>query len=160
MSTGRQGRAGTFLRRARDLALTLSVFGGVQILLSLSLWPILFRSHPQGFAMALTLVGFGGWFAAFVTSFRRTRLPRSTGEAYAANSGAAEPGPSSLGPPNMIGEDDSTMTERLKTQVDRTGCGTVLFLSGLLPLGLAFVLRIQADMQSGKTWNEIFPTVP
>jgi hypothetical protein len=160
MSTGGQERAASILIRARGFALTLLVFGGAQIVLSLVLWPLLFWSHPQGFAMALTLVGFGGWFAAFITSFRRTRFPRAPEEVFAGNSAAPQLSSSSGRPLKETDTDDTTPVGTLKTQVNRIGCGTVLFLSGLLPLGLAFVLRIQADMQSGKTWNEIFPTVP
>jgi hypothetical protein len=35
-----------------------------------------------------------------------------------------------------------------------------MFLSSLIPLVLAFILRVQADMQSGKTWSDIFPALP
>ena len=52
------------------------------------------------------------------------------------------------------------LAPRLQEQIGRFGCGTVIFLSSLLPLALAFALRVQADMQSGKTWDDIFPTMP
>jgi hypothetical protein len=40
------------------------------------------------------------------------------------------------------------------------GCGTLFFLSGLAVLALAFVLRVRADMQTGMTWSDLFPTGP
>jgi hypothetical protein len=49
---------------------------------------------------------------------------------------------------------------KLHAQVSGAGCATNLFLSGLLTLGLAFVLRVRADMQTGMTWNDIFPIGP
>jgi hypothetical protein len=137
---------------ARDLALTILLFGGAQILLSLLLWPALFRSHPQGFSMALSLVGFGGWFVGFASSIgaRRAMARQATARQPGAAEQAATETPEAALP----------LADRLKGQVQRSGCGTVLFLSSLLPLALAFVLRVQADMRSGKTWNDIFPSMP
>ena len=147
------------LSSARDLALVTLAFGGIQTLVSLIVWAVLFRSQPQGFSMALTLVGFGGWFIAFTSSFKtRRRAPWGQG--------------SSQQPPGRVppaGDAPSTGEESpaahplvgaAQAQMGRFGCGTVLFLSSLIPLGLAFVLRVQADMQSGKTWSDIFPALP
>jgi hypothetical protein len=136
----------------RDLALCILILGGAQILLSLLLWPALFRSHPQGFSMALSLVGFGGWFVGFASSIgaRRAMARRAT---------APEPGALEQ-PPTDTPEAAQPLVARLKGQIERCGCGTVLFLSSLVPLALAFALRVQADMQSGKTWSDIFPSMP
>ena len=50
--------------------------------------------------------------------------------------------------------------DKLMERISSVGCGTVLFLSGLVLLVLAFVLRVRADMQTGLTWGDIFPTGP
>jgi len=63
-------------------------------------------------------------------------------------------------PPTETSEAAYPLVARLKGQIERCGCGTVLFLSSLVPLALAFALRIQADMRSGKTWSDIFPSMP
>jgi len=135
--------------RARDLAVNVLVFGGSQFLLAALFWQILFRSHPQGFALGLTLVGFGSWALAFLTSSRgRYRRPTM---------GMTRMAPQPTGPTQRS---EGPATEKLREQLGTAGCGTVLFLSGLVSLGLAFVLRVRADMQSGLTWSDIFPTGP
>jgi hypothetical protein len=164
MSTGLRKTGATVLRGVRDLVLVVLAFGGIQLLLSVGVWAALFRSRPQGFSMALTLVGFGGWFFAFTASFSsRRRVPWTQGTSQ------QPPGRLSIGrdtPP--LGEGRSTepaapaaspLVGAAQAQIGRFGCGTVLFLSSLIPLGLAFTLRVQADMQSGKTWNDIFPAL-
>lgn len=148
-----QSTAQSLIKRLRDLALTVLVLGGAQILLSFLLWLMLFRSHVLGFSMALTLVGFGGWFIGFVSSIgvRRGMPQRSA----ARQPDAPEERPSGSAP-----RVTHPWVERFQEQIERSGCGTVLLLSSLLPLALAFALRLQADMQSGKTWNDIFPKMP
>jgi hypothetical protein len=139
------------VRNLRDLALTFLIIGCAQILLSLIPWQIVFRSHPLGFSMALSLIGFGGWFIGFAASFGARRAP--PGHALARQTSASDPSP---------GEERETahpLVARLRACIGRSGCGFVLFLSSLLPLALAFVLRLQSDMRSGKTWNEIFPVM-
>ena len=139
------------VKRLRDLALTVLALGSVQILLSFLVWWALFRSNPQGFSMALTLVGFGGWFIAFASSVGARR--------GMARQATAHPGAPQR-PPAGAPVAAVPLASRLQEQIGRFGCGTVIFLSSLLPLALAFALRVQADMQSGKTWNDIFPTMP
>ena len=55
---------------------------------------------------------------------------------------------------------DSPATSKLQEQLGSASVSTVLFFSGLLVLGQAFVLRERAEMQSGMTWSDIFPTEP
>jgi len=43
------------------------------------------------------------------------------------------------------------------SKVQRAGCGFVLFLSSIIPLGLAFILRVRADLRAGMTWSDLFP---
>ena len=137
--------------RARDLAVNVLVFGGVQILLALLFWQVLFRSHPQGFALGLTLVGFGSWALSFFTSSRRRRWPTPSGMGFPQQA---------LQPKARTAQPDKPSTSKLQEQLGSAGCGTVLFLSGLVSLGLAFALRVRADMQTGMTWSDIFPTGP
>ena len=44
------------LRELRDFGLTALIFGGAQVLLSLPVWAILFRNHPVGLSMALSMI--------------------------------------------------------------------------------------------------------
>ena len=152
MSIGWRNTVHNWMCSARDLALSILILGGAQILLSLLLWPALFRSHPQGFSMALSLVGFGGWFVGFASSLgaRRAMAHRAT----ARQPGAVEQ------PSTEPSEAAHPLMDRFKGQIGRSGCGTVLFLSSLVPLALAFALRLQADMRSGKSWSDIFPSMP
>lgn len=147
MSTGERKTEYSLKVRARDLAVNVLFFGAAQIALALLLWQILFRSHPQGFAMGLTLVGFASWALAFMTSSRGRPMGR----------GMARPSPQ---PQGRATQPDSSSPSKLQAQLGSAGCGTVLFLSGLASLGLAFTLRVRADMQAGMTWSDIFPTGP
>lgn len=131
--------------RLRDLALTLLVVGGIQILLSLPVWALLFRSYPLGFSMALSLIGFASWLLASLLSFGLGRRP----------TGGTLPDRSPLGASGT-----NPFVDHIQTQLDRSGCGFMLFLSSVIPLGLAFVLRLHADLQAGRTWNDIFPPLP
>ena len=152
MSSRWQSTAQSLIKRLRDLALTVLVFGVAQILISFLLWLMFFRSHLQGFSMALTLVGFGGWFIGFVASIgvRRGMSQRS----------AARQPDAPERPAASASRATHPWVERFQEQIEGSGCSTVLLFSSLLPLALAFVLRLQADMQSGKTWNDIFPKMP
>lgn len=147
-----QGTAQSLMKRLLDLVLTTLVLGGVQILLSLLVWLLLFRSHVLGFSMALTLVGFGGWFIGFASSFGARR---GMSQRYTARQPDARERP-----PTSALRVAHPLADRFQEQIERSGCGTILFFSSLLPLALAFVLRLQADLQSGKTWNDIFPKMP
>ena len=153
MSSRWQQTALNLMKHLRDLVLTALILGSIQLLLAVLPWLALFRAYPHGFSMALTLVGFGGWFIAFATSIgvRRTMSRRP----------ATVRPPSAVGqPPGSVPKISNPLVVRFQEQFERSGCGTILFLSSLMPLVLAFVLRLQADMQSGKTWNDIFPTMP
>jgi hypothetical protein len=145
MSTDRRKWTRTALGRLRDLALTLLVVGGIQILLSLPVWALLFRLYPLGFSMALSLIGFASWLLASLLSFGLGRRP----------TGGPLPDRSLPGIPGA-----NPFVDHIQTQLDRSGCGFVLFLSSVIPLGLAFVLRVHADLQAGRTWNDIFPPLP
>ena len=151
MSTGARNSEPSIAIRARDLAANVFIFGGAQILLALLFWQTLFRSHPQGFAMGLTLVGFGSWTISLLTSSRRRRWSTPSGMGFPQQ--APQPKASTQ-------RSDGPTTTKLQEQLGSAGCGTVLFLSGLVSLGLAFALRVRADMQTGKTWSDIFPTGP
>lgn len=143
----------SFRDRARDVAVNVLAFAAAQVLLALFFWQLLFRSHPQGFALGLTLVGFASWAIAFMTSFRRPSRARSPLETTLVSRTREPAGGASRGgeiPPRG----------KLHAQLLNVGCSTVLFLSGLISLGLAFALRVRADMQMGKTWSDIFPTGP
>jgi hypothetical protein len=104
--------------------------------------------------MGLTLAGFGSWAIAFMTSSRRPRgraiTPQETW--LGSRTDETSTGASSRG--------KAPAPEGLQARLQRTGCSTVLFLSGLIALVLAFVLRVRADMQAGLTWSDIFPTGP
>jgi hypothetical protein len=136
----------------RDLALSVLVIGCTQVVLSLIPWLLLFRDHPQGLSMALSLSGFGGWIVGFASTVGagRTQPSRSKARQQSAPdhspTDAADVAPSPL--------------DGLRRRIERAGCGLTLFLSSILPLALAFFLRLQADLQSGKTWEDIFPTLP
>ena len=149
MSTGERIPERPFWVRARDLALNVLVFAGVEILLALLFWQLIFRSHPQGFAMGLTLVGFGSWALAVLAGSRGSSV---RGARYGTASMDAPPAP---GAPARL-----SSREKLVERMSNIGCGTLFFLSGLAVLALAFVLRVRADMQAGMTWSDLFPTGP
>ena len=149
MFTGERIPERPFWHRARDLALNVLVFAGLQILLALLFWQLFFRSHPQGFAMGLTLVGFGSWALAMLAGSRGRSI---RGARYSTASMAPPP---ELSPPAHL-----SSREKLMERISNVGCGTLFFLSGLAVLALAFVLRVRADMQTGMTWSDLFPTGP
>jgi hypothetical protein len=133
----------------RDFAVTILIVGGIQVLVGLFLWPIVFRKQPAGLSMALSAVGFGCWVFAFGASFadrRRRRL------ADLSMAGAA--------PPPLSDAPGGTLMNQMQEQVRRSGCGFVLLAASMIPLGIALVLRIQYDMRAGYTLREIFPPMP
>jgi hypothetical protein len=138
--------------RARDLALTVLALGSVQIVLSLLLWLAILRAQPLGFSMALSLVGFGGWFVALGSTLGAQRSTRDRGRSRRPSAPKQNPADVPTAMPLWVA--------KIRELIERSGCGLVLFLSGLIPLGLAFYLRLQADMRLGKTWSDIFPTLP
>lgn len=129
--------------RARDLALNVLIMGGGEVLLALVVWPLLFRKYPQGFSMALSLVGFSVWAIAFVTSLGRHGSPMVRGSASDGESDSFSESPLSVRLPQRF----------------QLGCGLPFFLSSFIPLTLAFILRVRADLQAGYTWNDLFPTL-
>ena len=147
-----QDKARNILRHVRDLALAVLVIGGAQIALSLIPWLALLRSQPLGFSMALSIVGFGGWFLGFATSIGVRRASPGRVSVRQPSPDAQSPAEAPRMPRSLIDE--------FRDRIGRAGCGLVLFLSSLLPLALAFGLRLQADLQSGKTWSDIFSTLP
>ena len=154
MSTGERKMENSIWVRARDLTANVIIFGAAQLLLALFFWQLFFRSHPQGFAMGLTLVGFASWAIAFMTSSRRPRSRSLSPLEASLGSRAREP---SADAPQR---GDAPARGRLQARLQGAGCSTVLFLSGLISLGLAFALRVRADLQTGKTWSDIFPIGP
>lgn len=133
------------LKSLRDLALTILVFGSILVLISLILWPILFRRGAIGLSMALSLVGFGSWLLSFILSIgdrrRQRRMMSSLNELSA---------PDQAGP----------FLDSILGQTEQSGCGFILLLSSLVPLGIAFAIRLQADLRAGMTLKEIFPPMP
>jgi len=148
MTTGGRKPKQGFWVRARDQAITVLIYIAVQIVLALIFWQLLFRSRDQGFALGLTLVGFASWALLFVTGFRARSRPRTQQEAW-------------LGAQTSEPQDNASPTRgKLLSNLETVGCGTALFLSGLITLALALVLRVHADMQTGKTLSDIFPSGP
>jgi hypothetical protein len=129
------------LHKASRTLVVIAVVGGAQVLLSLLVWQMLFRNYPLGFSMGLTLVGFASWFLSFLLGF-----------------GGRHPAATPSGPTPLPG----TLSQRqalnkLGGQNDRGGCGCLLFAASLIPLVIAFIIRVQADMGAGKSWQDIFP---
>jgi hypothetical protein len=153
MSSGERKTERSFRDRARDLAINVLAFEAAQILLALLFWQLLFRTHPQGFALGLTLVGFACWAISFMTSFRRPIRMMSPLEA-SLGSRTRQPSP---GEPRRARSADGG---KWQARLQSAGCSTVLFLSGLISLALAFALRVRADMRMGMTWSDIFPIGP
>ena len=129
----------------RDFALTVLVVGAVQILIGLILWPLVFRDHPLGLSMALSLVGFASWLVSFIMSLGERRRRR-----FGDDPGLAPP-EGFKGPPILDG---------MQSQVQRSGCGFLLLVGSLLPLGIAFALRLRADLQAGMSIRTLFPPMP
>jgi hypothetical protein len=133
----------------RNFALTVLAVGGIQILIALVVWPIVFRAHPLGLSMALSLVGFGCWVLSFVLSFADRRQRRW------ANMRMVGPSEPQIAPP-----EDRSILEDMREQAQQAGCGFVLLTASLLPLGIAFVLRLRYDLRMGLTLSDIFPPIP
>jgi len=134
----------TALTGLRDLTLSLLIVGGAQVAIGLILWPLIFRRQALGLSMALSLVGFGSWLLSFIMSVtgRRGRL--------------ADEMP--IEPPNVF--EDHPLLEGVQDQIRRAGCGSMLLLSSVIPLGIAFVLRLRSDLRAGLELREIFPPMP
>lgn len=132
------------LNGLRDLALSLLIVGGAQVLAGLILWPLLFRRREVGLSLALSLVGFGSWLLSFVMSLtgRRGRLPNDM----------------TIEAPNVFA--DHPLLERAQDRIRRIGCGFTLLISSIIPLGIALVLRLQHDLRAGLELREIFPPMP
>ena len=132
-------------RAVLDFALTMLISGGLQVMVALLVWLLVFRNQPTGLSMALTLIGFGSWFLGAVASLRSGRrvISARPAESERASTTATNP-----------------VVEHLQTRVQRSGCGCTLLLSSMIPLALAFILRVQADMRAGRTWSDIFPPLP
>jgi len=143
MSAGWGKPVGAFLIRLGDLALNLLIMGGIEVLVALAVWPLLFRAYPQGFSMALSLVGFSVWAIA---SFASLRSRRPSGSSR-SSAGTQE------SPPR-----GGSIGDRLK-QV-QPGSSLLFFFSSLIPLALAFILRVLADLRAGYTWHDLFPPFP
>jgi hypothetical protein len=144
------------LQRAGAYGVQVLIVAGVELLVALPIWLGLFRSHPLGFPMALTLVGLPGWFMALVLSFQPSR------------GGAVRAG-FMLSPLTMVplqglfltrGDRAADAKPTRISRSERIGCVTVLFLGSTLVLLLAFGLRLRADFALGKTWKDIFPEMP
>jgi hypothetical protein len=133
------------LHELRDLALSMLIVGGAQVLVGLVLWPLVFRRQALlGLSMALSLVGFGSWLLSFVMSFTGRRRGF-------ANQMAIEP-------PNLF--ENHTLLEGVQDRIQRIGCGFMLLVSSLIPLGIALLLRLQHDLRAGLELREIFPPMP
>lgn len=132
------------LEDLRDLALSLLIVGGAQVLVGLILWPLMFRRQLLGLSMALSLVGFGSWLLSFVMSLTGRRGQPS-------NEITVEP-------PNLF--TDHPQLERIQDRIQRMGCGFMLLVSSIIPLGIAFILRLQHDLRAGLELREIFPPMP
>ena len=130
-----------FLIESRNTLAMIAIIGGAQTLFSLLLWQVLFRKYPLGFSMGLTLVGFASWFLSFLMGFGSRRFTSGS--------------PRSLFPAGMLAQPKTS--NRSDPQSDRGGCGCLLFAASLIPLAIAFVIRTQADLSTGKTWQDIFP---
>ena len=135
----------TVLSSLREFALTVAAFGGVQVLLALIIWPLIFGDDPLGLSLALSLVGFASWGIAFAASLGgrgRQSLTAITGQ--------------TMSPPVS----DRNLLANMQDQVTRSGCGCILLTSSLIPLAIAFVLRLQADLRTGLDLGDIFPPMP
>ena len=143
-------------QRAGAYGVQVSIVAGVEVLVALLVWLALFRSHPLGFPMALTLVGLPACFVAFVLSFQPSR------------GGAVRAGfmlsPLTMAPLQGLFQTTGARSTDAKrpriSRSERIGCATVVFLGSLLVLLLAFGLRLRADFALGKTWEDIFPEMP
>ncbi len=138
------------LSRLRRLAMVIGIIGAAQLLLGLIAWLLLFRTHPQGLSMGLSLIGFGSWAIAAVLSL-----------------GGRRPGARPMGMGSMFGGMPALSLSNLETskpeshdaKPDLSRGGDLLFVASLIPLAIAFTLRLQADLSAGRTWQDIFPPV-
>lgn len=141
--------AASGLKNVQKGAMAIVTIATIQILLSVLVWQVLFRRFPQGFSMGLTLVGFASWFFSM--------FPGRGSRRYAP--GGAMP----FNPLSRLEKPAERSAERASTgSAERDGArtnsaGCLLFIASLIPLGIAFALRVRADLNSGKTWQDIFP---
>lgn len=133
-----RGILGDVQRTAYRAGVVIAIIVGIQIVVSLLAWLILFRRYPQGLSMGLTLVGFLSWFLSFFTS-------EMSGRTVAARTRVQMPYL-----PISVDQDE-------EPGFDSSGLGCLIFVAGTVPLAIAFVLRVQADLSAGKTWADIFP---
>lgn len=144
MTLNLKSRLKELLNNARRTLSVLAIIAAIQIVVALLAWQILFRSHAQGLAMGLSLVGFLSWFVSFFSAGLGGRVA----SARARIQNPALP---------FVPADEKKERDLGSQPVDQSGFGCLLFFASLIPLLIAFVLRIQADFAAGKTWNDIFP---
>lgn len=135
----------TALISLRDFGLAALIVGAGQVLIALIVWPLVFRGHPLGLSMALSLVGFASWILAFLASMGDRRRRRLQPEEQPSITDVHE---------------DVPVLERLQDQMRQSGCGFILLVSSILPLGIAFLMRLRADLRAGLTLRDIFPPMP
>jgi hypothetical protein len=128
----------------RDFMQAVFIVGCMQVLISILVWPIVFHNQPLGFSMALSAVGFGSWVLSFVASFGGRRRLRG---GMMVPSEVPDPSLAPIHP--LVG--------LVQGQVQRAGCGFVLLCASLIPLGIALILRVRADLRTGLTLRDIFP---
>jgi hypothetical protein len=95
--------------------------------------------------MALSLVGFGSWVLSFILSVGDRRRQREL--------------MSSLNE-RTTSEQTPPLLENIMAHTEQSGCGFTLLISSLVPLGIAFAIRLQADLRAGMTLRDIFPPMP
>ncbi len=139
-----KSRLKEFSSNARRTLVVLVIIAAIQIVVSLLAWQILFRNHAQGLAMGLSLVGFLSWFLSFFGAGLGGRVA----SARARMQNPALP---------FVPADEKKEREQGTEPIDQSSWGCLLFFASLIPLLVAFILRVQADFAAGKTWNDIFP---
>jgi len=155
------------LERVGAFLLDVLIIGSVEMFASFLLWLVIFRSAPLGFSMALTVVGFIGWFIAFLLSFRSrpSRLQEMRANMMFSPFGNFL-NPAMARPEETEKDEDEDANGDKKDKEDDVSLGErmartmVFFIASLIPLGIAFAIRLQADFALGKSWEEIFPQVP
>ena len=128
----------------RNLLLGVVIVAAIEGVASLVVWAVLFRTLPLGVPMALTLIGFGGWLLSFLSSMGAGRRRMATGT-FAGN--MMNP----FAVPQFLARRETSAERK-----ERFGCGLVLFFASVIPLGVAFYMRVQADFRLGRTWSDIF----
>jgi|GEM_PF-4041712 len=131
---------------ARRTIIVVAIIAGIQIAISLLAWLVLFRRYAQGLAMGLTLVGFLSWFLSFFTSELNSRVAGARARLQAPY----QP---------FISADEKKEHDLSKQTPDRFDLGCLIFIAGIIPLLIAFALRVHADLSAGKTWADIFPPI-